>query len=103
MSNSFFVNTVVFVFVVMWSLVTLIIIPYIQTKITSEQMNKLYDFVRISVKCAEQIYSSVEWKQKKEYVKQRAFSFINSTLHIKLQDEDLDAIIEGIVNEIKKG
>ena len=76
-------------------------IPYIKTKFTSEQLQTLSQYIGYAVKAANQIFGTEEGQKKKAYVVNIAKEIINERLKIKITDEQLDAIIEGIVNEVK--
>lgn len=76
----------------------------IKGKLTEDQLKLLNQFVTIAVKCAEQIHSSEQYKEKKQYVIDYINTLIdNDTIKIKLTAEQIDTIIEGIVFEVKKG
>ena len=83
------------------ALVTGLLIPYLKTKINSDKLQELDYFIKMAVRCAEQLYSPDEWKEKKAYVTNYVTDVINNTLKIKITPEELDALIEGAVNQIK--
>lgn len=83
------------------ALVTGLLIPYLKTKINSDKLQKLDYFIKMAVRCAEQLYTPDQWKEKKEYVTNYITDVINTTLKIKITPEELDALIEGAVNQIK--
>lgn len=83
------------------ALVTGLLIPYIKTKINSDKLQELDYFIKMAVRCAEQLYTPDQWKEKKEYVTNYITDVINNTLKIKITPEELDALIEGAVNQIK--
>lgn len=102
MTNYLFIKLVVSFITLMWALITVMVVPYIQTKITASQMEKLNWYIQTAVRCAEQIYTVEQWREKKKYVMDKALKFLNDTLHLTLSEEDVDLIVEGVVNEIKK-
>jgi LL-H family phage holin len=83
------------------ALVTGLLIPYLKTKINSDKLQELDYFIKMAVRCAEQLYTPDQWKEKKEYVTNYVTDVINTTLKIKITPEELDALIEGAVNQIK--
>jgi len=84
------------------ALVSAYVIPFIKSKTTAGDWDRLIEFVKIAVRCANQIYTPEEWKEKKEYVVNQVQAFILTSLKIELTLEQIDTIIEGVVNEIKK-
>lgn len=83
------------------ALITAYVVPFIRSKIEANRLNALIDYVRVGVRCAEQIYSHDEWIKKKRYVMETVKDYINLYMHIEITDEQLDTIVEGIVNEVK--
>ena len=79
------------------ALVTTFLIPYIKSKTTKEQQDKINDWVKIAVSAAEQVYiGSGRGKEKKAYViqflKNKGFTF----------DMDaIDKLIESAVYALK--
>lgn len=79
------------------AIITTILIPYIRSKTSESQQQKLMAIIQIAVTAAEQIYKeSGMGKQKKAYV-------INwlSERGITIDDEKLDALIESAVYTLK--
>lgn len=82
--------------------ITAVLIPYIRSKMGEDKWIRLQEYIRYAVRCADQIYTKEEQEAKKKYV----YSYILDKayeLGINLTDKDIDLLIEGIVNEIKKG
>lgn len=75
-------------------LITSFLIPYIKSKLTAEQQEKLKQYVSIAVGAAEQLYGSKTGQQKKEYV----ISFLLS----KGLVFDVDEVTAMIENEVYK-
>ena len=76
------------------------VIPWLKTKISADRLRELENFCEQAVRSAEQIYSPEEWKLKKAYV----LSLINERIEklgLGLNEAEVDAIIEGIVNYVK--
>ena len=81
-------------------LISAYVIPWLKTKINDEKLKELEKFCEQAVRSAEQLYISQDWKQKKEYV----LKLINERaekLGLGLNEAEIDAIIEGIVNYVK--
>ncbi|MBQ6318180.1 MAG: hypothetical protein IJI23_00120 [Lachnospiraceae bacterium] len=83
------------------------VIPYLRNKIGAEKMqlletsmNLLVSFVEETVRAAEQLYKPEEWKLKKDYVTKLVIEKANN-LGTGLNEAEIDAIIEGIVNFVK--
>ena len=80
------------------SVVTIVVIPYIKTKINAETLNEIIKWVKIAVQAAEMIYTeSVMGKQKKAYV----ITFLKDK-GIIFDEEKIDALIESAVHELNK-
>ena len=81
-------------------LVSAYLIPWLKTKISEEKLKELEKFCEQAVRAAEQLYTPEEYKQKKAYV----LSLINEQIEklgLGLNEAEIDAIIEGIVNYVK--
>lgn len=83
-------------------ILTTFVIPWIKSKVDAEKLAKIEEYCELAVRCAEQIYTAEEWKEKKEYVTKYILEKVEE-LNIKLTLEDINNLIEGIVNEVKKG
>ena len=81
-------------------LVSAYVIPYLRNKIGADKMQLLEQFVEAAVRAAEQLYKPEEWKLKKDYVTQLVTEKAND-LGIGLNEAEIDAVIEGIVNYVK--
>lgn len=83
-------------------LISSVIIPLIKCKVDAEKLAKIEQYTTLAVRCAEQIYTPDQWEAKKnyvlDYISAKAFD-----IGIKLTGEDINNLIEGIVNEVKKG
>lgn len=81
-------------------LITAYVIPWLRTKIESDKLEKIKIFCEQAVRAAEQLYTPEEYKLKKAYV----LSLINEQIEklgLGLNEAEIDAIIEGIVNYVK--
>lgn len=101
MNGELLVKIVLAIISICGALVTAYVIPFIKSKISSTELNKLFEYVRIAVRCAEQIYTVEQWHEKKEYVMNYVINIVNEKLHIDLSYDQIDTIVEGIVNEVK--
>ncbi len=101
MNGEIFTQIVLAIITIIGALVSAYVVPFIKTKITDADMQRLMEFVKIAVRCANQIFTPEQWEQKKQYVLNLVKEFIETNLKIALTDEQINAIIEGIVNEIK--
>ena len=77
------------------------VMQFLKMKLTDDELEVLKGFIKVAVMCANQIFTPEEWKEKKEYVLAQVKDFINEKLKIKLTEEQIDLLIEGIVNEVK--
>lgn len=81
-------------------IVSAYLIPWLKTKISEEKLEELEKFCEQAVRAAEQLYTPEEYKLKKAYV----LSLINEQIEklgLGLNEAEIDAIIEGIVNYVK--
>lgn len=85
-------------------IITGILIPmvnkYINTYVSEKQLNIIKGYIETGVRCANQIYTQEQWKEKKQYVLNYATEVVNG-LGLVITSEQLDTIIEGIVNQVK--
>lgn len=101
MNGELLVKIVLALISICGALVTAYVIPFIKSKISLTELNKLIEYVKIAVRCAEQIYTVEQWQEKKEYVMNYVINIMNEKLHIDLSYDQIDTIVEGIVNEVK--
>lgn len=83
------------------SVITTYVIPFIKSKMGDDNYKNLVQFITLCVRSAEQLFTPEQWKEKKEYVLGLAQGWVSSNLKINISDEQLDSIIEGLVNEVK--
>ena len=88
--------------IVLGVLYAMIIKPAIDNYVGKEKINEFLGYVKVAIRCAEQIYTPEEWAKKKNYVYHYAIDKAEE-YGLKLTEQDIDIIIEGFVNEIKKG
>lgn len=78
------------------SLVSAYAVPYLKSKVSAEQLEKIKFWVNIAVEAAEMIYTgSNRGAEKKEYV----VKFLESK-GFTLNFDEIDALIEGAVLEL---
>ena len=77
-------------------IITRYLIPWIKGKLSDQQYEALKILVRTGVFAAEQIFSSEEWKEKKDYVvnllKENGYT---------VDETSVDALIEATVRELR--
>lgn len=101
MTSELFVKIMLSIITICGALISAYVVPYVNSRIGAEKLAILENYVRVAVRCAEQVFSKEQWQDKKLYVTTVARDFINTKLGIELSETELDTIIEGIVNEIK--
>lgn len=82
--------------------ITTVLVPYYRSKISEEKWLKLQDYAIYAVRYAEQIYTPEEWAQKKKYVYGYVLTRAED-MGLPLTEQDIDILVEGVVNMIKKG
>lgn len=91
-------NIVEIVLMLLAALITTFLIPYIKSKVSTEDFETLKSWVRIAVNAAEMIYSETGMgANKKAYV----IEFLNSKGYT-LDIDTLNNLIEAAVLELKK-
>lgn len=101
MTTDLFMKLVMSLISILGVIFTAYIVPMIKANASQKQLDQLSYYVAVAVRCAEQIYTPEQWKEKKQYVTDYVLGLVNSKLHINLDEQDIDIIIEGVVNEIK--
>lgn len=101
MTNELFIKIVLLLISIVLTMCEIYVLPYVKSRMTATELDQLNWYIQCAVRCAEQIFTSEQWKEKKEYVMKKAIDFVNDTLKIELSESDIDTIVEGIVNEIK--
>lgn len=91
-----FVNITKCVIVLLGTIITYIVVPYIKTKTTEKQRDNIYFWVQVAVNAAEQIYAEkgmgvVKKKYVVEYLRNK---------NINISEEDLNILIEAAVKEL---
>ena len=88
--------------VILGLVITFVIKPFIDSKISQTEQAKLIEYIKIGVRCAEQIYTPEEWNKKKNYVLEYVTEIMNEKLNIKLTQNELSTLIEGFDLKKKK-
>lgn len=103
MKSEIFVPIVGAILTILATLISAYVIPYINQKITAEDMATIRHYIEIAVRCADQIFTPEQWQEKKQYVFEYICKVADEKLHIKLTPEDIDVLIEGFVRQIHYG
>lgn len=91
-----------FLLVILLAVLSYFVIPWIKSKIGNEKWEQLLDFIEWCVRWAEQKFSPEQNQMKKKEVYKKVFEYAEQ-IGIKVTGEQLDALIEGVVNAVKKG
>ena len=97
MSNEMFMQIIQMLITLILAFVSFYLVPLIKAKVGKDQMELLLQYVNIAVKAASQLYTKEQWKEKKEYCMNYLKTIIDDKLSITLSDEELSAIIEGVL------
>lgn len=81
------------------ALITTFLIPYIRTKTSKAQQEKIADAISVAVKAAEQTLQG--GSHKKEEVVKYMQQWLNEN-NVKINTDQLDSLIECIVYEVKQ-
>lgn len=100
MNNEMITVIIKAVLAVLSVFITTVLVPYIKERIGNDKYNKLVEYTKYAVRCAEQLYTPEEWEKKKQYVSQYITEKAND-MGIGLNEQDIDLLIEGVVNLIK--
>ena len=95
-SSDAFVNITKCIIILLGTVITYVVIPYIKAKTTEEQRNNIYFWVQVAVNAAEQIYvekgmGMIKKKYVVEYLRNKG---------INISEEDLNILIEAAVKEL---
>ena len=101
MTTELFIKLATSILSILGVIFTAYIVPLIKANVTDKQLDQVSYYVSLAVRCAEQIFEPEQFTEKKQYVMDYVLGVVNSKLHINLDENDIDVIIEGVVNEIK--
>lgn len=100
--NEIFMEIVGAIITILVALITGFVIPWLKTKISNENLDKITYYTEMAVRCAEQLYTPEQWREKKAYVLNYIRELANGTFGVNLSDQDIDVLIEGAVNSVKE-
>ena len=95
------VKIILLIIAILGSVISYYIIPVLKTKANVDNYALFNDFVINAVRAANQLYTKEEWEKKKEYVVNLVLDYLSDNTGLNFTDEQIDAIIEGVVNEVK--
>jgi len=81
-------------------IVTSVIRPAIESYVGKDKLNEYVNYIKVAIRCAEQIFTKEQWAEKKDYVYSFAIDKAKE-MNVSLTEKDIDILIEGFVNEIK--
>lgn len=102
MNSEIFTQIIVTLIMIIGAVVSSYVIPYLTSKVQSNELDKLMDFAKKSVEWANQTIPPDQWERKKNEVMNLVIDYMEKNLKIKLSTRDIDVIIEALVNEAKK-
>ena len=96
------VRTVLLIIAILGSIVSYYVIPVLKAKANSDSYGLFNYFVVNAVRAANQLFTKEECEKKKEYVVNLVLEYLQENTGLDFTDEQIDAIIEGVVNEVKR-
>lgn len=102
MNSEIFTQIIVTLIMIIGAVVSSYVIPYLTSKVQSNELDKLMDFAKKSVEWANQTIPPDQWERKKMEVMNLVIDYMEKNLKIKLSTRDIDVIVEALVNEAKK-
>lgn len=87
---------------ILTTLITAVVIPYIRGKMGEDKWNRLQDYIAYAVRCANQIFGKDQCEAKKNYVMGYIISKAQE-IGLNISEKDIDLLIEAVVYEVKKG
>jgi len=80
---------------------TSVVIPYIRTKVSAEQLQKVREIARLAVAATEQLAPDLELKGREKYIEAlRRASDLAESMGINVNDPVWDTLIEQAVHEM---
>lgn len=101
MNAELFGKIVELVALVIATLISCYVFPYLKTKINSSVLAQLEEYAKFGVRSAEMYFDSDMGKQKKEFVMNYLTEIINTKLHCDITEEELENIVESTVYSVK--
>lgn len=102
MNNELFIQIVSAILTIIVAIITSVVIPWLKTKIRTDQMELLKKYTEYAVRCAEMLYTPEQWREKKDWVMEYITEKVNESFSLTLTYEDINTLIEGVVNEVKR-
>lgn len=102
MNSEIFTQIIVVLIMIIGSVVSSYLIPYLSSKFQASELDKLMDFAKKSVEWANQTIPPDQWERKKNEVMNLVIDYMEKNLKIKLSTKDIDVIVEALVNEAKR-
>lgn len=102
MNSEIFTQIIVTLIMIIGAVVSSYVIPYLTSKVQSNELDKLMDFAKKSVEWANQTIPPDQWEKKKKEVMNLVIDYMEKNLKINLSTRDIDVIVEALVNEAKK-
>lgn len=102
MTDELFIKIVSLLLTLLAAIFSSIVLPYIKSRLNNSQMEQIKRYTSLAVRCAEQIYTVEQWEVKKLYVTQYISGIANQMFGLTLTEEDINVLIEGVVNEVKR-
>jgi len=101
-TNEIITKIIELVVLVIVSVVSYYVIPYLKNKLGVAKYEDVTKWIEKAVRAAEQIYTPAEWAEKKVFVTDFVSSWISNNTKFQITPAELDILIEGAVNEVKK-
>lgn len=101
MTEELFVKIALGVISIVSALISAYVVPYLKSKKKYNEFAILNDYIVDAVRSANQLYTTEEWEQKKHYVVELVNDYLFNYSDIHLTEEHINAMIEGIVREVK--
>ena len=102
MNSEIFTQIIVTLIMIIGAVVSSYVIPYLPSKVQSNELDKMMDFAKKSVEWANQTIPPDQWEKKKKEVMNLVIDYMEKNLKINLSTRDIDVIVEALVNEAKK-
>lgn len=102
MTNELLTEIIKAIFTIIGVLIAAYVMPWLKEKIGEQKYNNFIDFVDRCVRAADQIYEPEQWLDKKVYVVGLVQDYAHK-IGLCLDEAEIDAIIEGLVNILREG